>query len=135
MKKLGMVGGLGPESTVEYYQSIITKYQDRMGSKEILPELYINSINMYKVFSLIEADDLGGLVDYLVDAIEKLERIGAEFAAILANTPHIVFNEVQKRVHIPMISIVEETLNWSQKLQLERIGLIGTKFTMENDFF
>lgn len=135
MKKLGLVGGLGPESTVEYYKMIIGKYQARMNSKETLPEFYINSINMYKVFSLIESGNLNGLADYLVEAVEKLAQIGAEYAAISANTPHIVFNEVQSRVKIPMISIVEETFNKSKALGIERVGLIGTKFTMENEFF
>lgn len=135
MKKLGMVGGLGPESTVEYYQSIITQYQEKMGSKEVLPELFINSINMYRVFEFISKDDLQGLANYLIEAIETLEKVGADFAIISANTPHIVFDEVNKRVSIPVYSIVEETVREAEKQGLKKIGLIGTKFTMENDFF
>ncbi len=135
MKKLGMVGGLGPESTVEYYQSIITQYQEKMGSKEVLPELFINSINMYRVFEFISKDDLQGLANYLVEAIETLEKVGADFAIISANTPHIVFDEVNKRVSIPVYSIVEETVREAEKQGLKKVGLIGTKFTMENDFF
>lgn len=135
MKKLGMVGGLGPESTVEYYQSIITQYQEKMGSKEVLPELFINSINMYRVFEFISKDDLQGLANYLVEAIETLEKVGADFAVISANTPHIVFDEVNQRVSIPVYSIVEETVREAEKQGLKKVGLIGTKFTMENDFF
>lgn len=135
MKKLGMVGGLGPESTVEYYQSIITQYQEKMGSKEVLPELFINSINMYRVFEFISKDDLQGLANYFVAAIETLEKVGADFAIISANTPHIVFDEVNQRVSIPVYSIVEETVREAEKQGLKKVGLIGTKFTMENDFF
>ncbi|MFD1851485.1 aspartate/glutamate racemase family protein [Oceanobacillus bengalensis] len=135
MNKVGIVGGLGPESTVDYYQQIISKYQDRLGSKEVLPELFINSINMYKVFHLIDTNQVDGLADYLVDAVKKLELVGADFAIISANTPHIVFDQVQQQVQIPMISIVEETYKKAEAFGIDRIGLIGTKFTMENDFF
>ncbi|MCR2823885.1 aspartate/glutamate racemase family protein [Lederbergia panacisoli] len=135
MKKLGMVGGLGPESTVDYYQSIITKYQERIGSKEVLPELFINSINMYQVFQFIDQSDLDGLTDYLVEAVQKLEQVGSDFAIISANTPHIVFDQVQNRVQIPLYSIVEETYKKARELRLDKIGLIGTKFTMEHNFF
>lgn len=135
MKRLGMVGGLGPESTIEYYQTIISKYQERMGSKEVLPEFFINSINMYQVFEFIEENDLDGLAEYLIKAVQTLEKAGADFAIISANTPHIVFDQVQKRVQIPLYSIVEETVAKAEEIGLSKIGLIGTKFTMEHDFF
>lgn len=135
MKRLGMVGGLGPESTIEYYQTIISKYQERMGSNEVLPEFFINSINMYQVFEFIEKNDLDGLAEYLIEAVQTLEKAGAEFAIISANTPHIVFDQVQKNVRIPVYSIVEETVTKAEEIGLSKIGLIGTKFTMEHDFF
>lgn len=135
MNKVGIVGGLGPESTVDYYQSIISGYQERMDSKEVLPELFINSINMYQVFEFISKEDLDGLAAYLVDAIKKLEGVGVDFAIISANTPHLVFDKVKQKVDIPLISIVEETYKHTKALGLQKIGLIGTKFTMENDFF
>jgi aspartate racemase len=135
MKKVGIVGGLGPESTIDYYQTIIKKYQDRLNSKEVLPELFINSINMYQVFEFISKGNLDGLTNYLVDAIKKLELVGSNFAVISANTPHIVFDVVKEKVNIPLYSIVEETYKKSQELNVQTIGLFGTKFTMENDFF
>ncbi|WP_112182023.1 MULTISPECIES: aspartate/glutamate racemase family protein [Paraliobacillus] len=135
MKRVGIVGGLGPESTVDYYQSIIAKYQERMQSKEVLPEMFINSINMYQVFEFINNKQLDGLTNYLVDAVKKLDAVGSDFAIISANTPHIVFEEVQKQIPIPMISIVEATYNKTLEFGLKNIGLIGTKYTMENDFF
>lgn len=135
MKRAGIIGGLGPESTVDYYQSFIKKYQKKVNSKQKLPELFINSINMYNVFQYISDGDLDGLVDYVGDAAQKLETIGADFVVISANTPHIVFDQVRKKVNIPMISIVEATFDKANELGLKRIGLFGTKFTMENDFF
>lgn len=135
MKTVGIVGGLGPESTVDYYQSIIAKFQERTGSKEILPELFIYSVNMYKVFEFISNQQLDQLAQYLIDAVQKLERAGVDFVAISANTPHIVFDQVKQKVEVPMISIVEETFVQAQKMGLQNIGLIGTRFTMENVFF
>ncbi|WP_028402221.1 aspartate/glutamate racemase family protein [Ectobacillus panaciterrae] len=135
MKKVGIVGGTGPESTVDYYQSIISKFQEKIGSKEDLPELFINSINMYKMFNLLMNGQTQELINYLTDAVQKLESVGADFVVFTGNTPHIVFERVQEKVQVPMISIVEETYLKAQELSLEKIGLIGTKFTMENDFF
>ncbi|RYG73482.1 amino acid racemase [Lentibacillus lipolyticus] len=135
MKRAGIVGGLGPESTVDYYQSFIQKYQERMNSKQTLPELFINSINMYNIFHYISEDRLDDLADYVGGAAQQLEAVGADFAIVAANTPHIVFDEIRKKVNVPMISIVEATLDKANELGLERLGLLGTKFTMEHDFF
>lgn len=135
MKKVGIVGGMGPESTIDYYQSIISKFQEKAGSKEELPELFINSINMYKMFNLLMNGKTKALINYLAEAVYTLEKVGSDFVVMSANTPHIVFEEVQQEVQLPMISIVEETYINAQEMGLEKIGLIGTKFTMENDFF
>ncbi|MDP4104752.1 MAG: amino acid racemase [Bacillota bacterium] len=135
MKIVGIIGGIGPESTVDYYQTIISKFQERIGSKEILPELVINSINMYKIFELISIGKKEELIQYLADAVQKLASAGANFAVMSGNTPHLVFDRVQELVDIPMISIVEATFVQARELELERIGLIGTKFTMEHEFF
>lgn len=135
MKKVGIIGGTGPESTVEYYQSIISKFQEEIGSKEDLPELFINSINMYTMFNWLMNGERQEVINYLTDAVQKLESIGADFVVFTGNTPHIVFEQVQENVKVPMLSIVEETCLKAQELNVEKIGLIGTKFTMENDFF
>ncbi|SFD44595.1 aspartate racemase [Lentibacillus persicus] len=135
MKKAGIVGGLGPESTVDYYESFIQKYQARMGSKQTLPELFINSINMYNIFKYISEDRLGDLSDYVGGAAKKLEEIGADFVIVSANTPHIVFNQIRENVNVPMISIVEATYEKADELGLQNVGLLGTKFTMAHDFF
>ena len=135
MKKVGIIGGIGPESTIVYYQSIIANVQERIGSKEVLPELFINSINMYKLFQLLSNGQREELIDYLAEAVQKLKHVGADFVVMSGNTPHIVFAEIQQKVQIPMISIIEETFLNVKKIDLQKIGLIGTKFTMENDFF
>lgn len=113
----------------------IKKYQERLWKIVELPELFINSMNMYNVFQFISNDDLDGLVNYLVGAVEKLQLIGADFAVISANTPHIVFDQVRGKVYLPFICIVETTCNKAARINARRLGLLGTKFTMENDFF
>ncbi|UOQ49756.1 amino acid racemase [Gracilibacillus caseinilyticus] len=135
MKKAGIVGGLGPESTVDYYPTFIAKYQDKLNSKQVLPELFINSINMYNVFACISENRLNDLIEYVGDAVQKLEAIGADFIVISANTSHIVFEEVRQQTKVPMISIVEATYEKATEQGLKKVGLLGTKFTMEHDFF
>jgi hypothetical protein len=77
MKKLGTVGGIGPEATVDYYQSIISKFQEEIGSKVDLPELFINSINMYKMFNMLTNGETQEVINYLTAAVQKLESVGA----------------------------------------------------------
>ncbi|WP_088008085.1 aspartate/glutamate racemase family protein [Indiicoccus explosivorum] len=135
MKKLGIIGGTGPESTIDYYRDVIAGWQAREGTRDELPEFFIYSINMYKIFQLLEADKSGELADYLAEAADALRRAGADFAVMAANTPHIVFGEVQAKASIPLISIVEAARDEAQRLGLGKVALLGTKFTMENDFF
>lgn len=120
MKTLGLIGGTGPESTVEYYQAIISKFQKKSGDSESLPEFLINSINMYKIFELLENGKTDELIDYLVGAVHQLEKAGADFAVLAANTPHIVFGQVQEKVDIPLISIVEETAEKARQLNIKK---------------
>ncbi|MDA3129016.1 aspartate/glutamate racemase family protein [Aliibacillus thermotolerans] len=135
MKRVGIIGGLGPESTVEYYQTFIKKFQNKMNSNKVLPELFINSINMYNIFRFIDENKMTDLIDYVGQAAQKLEEIGADVVVISANTPHIVFADVQNKVNVPMISIVEATYEKAVEQGMKKVGLLGTKFTMEHDFF
>lgn len=134
MNKLGLIGGLGPESTVLYYKEIIDRFQ-KTTETETFPELLMHSVNMTHVLHLIDTGARGQLVAYLADATEKLVKAGAQFCAISSNTPHIVFNELRELVSVPMVSIVETSAAKAQSLDLHRILLIGTKFTMESDFY
>jgi aspartate racemase len=134
MKKLGMVGGLGPESTVEYYNTIISLFRTQTG-QDCYPEFSIYSLDVRKVANWLEAGDRPAVARYLIDAIEKLARAGAEFAAISANTPHIVFDEVRMASPIPLISIVETTAKAVKASGWKRPALWGTRFTMQSDFY
>src|ERR1700751_3036844 len=106
MKTLGIIGGLGPESTIDYYGRIIALYRERTGDGSY-PQFLINSINLKKGLDFMQANNLTGMADYLVEEIGKLARAGATFGLISANTPHIVFDEVEPKSPVPLISIVE----------------------------
>lgn len=135
MKKLGIIGGIGPEATMSYYSEIIAGYQHRMGSLETLPEIVINSINMYHMFSLLEVQDYAAVATYLADAARELQQAGADFGLMCGNTPHIVFQRIQEQVDLPLLSIITPSLKAAQDKGLRRLGLLGTKFTMQHDFF
>jgi aspartate racemase len=134
MKTAGIIGGIGPESTVDYYRSIISAYKVRLGD-DSSPSLLIASVDVQKLLVLMTANRLADLVAYLAPEVERLARGGADFAAISANTPHIVFDELRRRSPIPMISIVEATRDAATVRGLSRLLLLGTRFTMEARFY
>src|ERR1041385_2832083 len=134
MKTLGMIGGLGPESTVDYYQRIIALYRERRRDGHY-PEFIIVSVDLRKGLDFMDAKDLSGMANYLLEGIGKLERAGADFGIISANTPHIVFDEVASGSPIPLISIVEATCAAAKARNLHRIALFGTRYTMQADFY
>ena len=134
MKTLGIIGGLGPESTIDYYQKIIALYRERTGDGSY-PEFIINSIDLRKGLDFMDAKDLAGMAGYLVEAIGKLAQVGADFGLISANTPHIVFDDVAPKSPIPLISIVRATAERATALGLKKVGLFGTGFTMRASFY
>jgi aspartate racemase len=134
MKTLGIIGGLGPESTIDYYQRIIALYRERIADGGY-PEFIINSVNLRKGLNFMDAGDLAGMADYLLEAIGKLARAGADFGIISANTPHMVFDEVAPKSPIPLISIVEATCTAAKTRGLKRLALFGTRYTMQADFY
>lgn len=134
MKKLGLVGGMGPESTIPYYHDIVYGVQEILG-QSVFPELSIESINVFDVLRLCSEQKYDELTEYLMSAINNLVKSGADFAALSANTPHIVFDRLQEKSPIPMISIVEATFEEAKRRGLKKIGLLGTIFTMTGEFF
>src|SRR6266852_5861868 len=134
MKILGMIGGLGPESTLEYYRSIIALYRERERDGSY-PQFIINSVDLKKGLDFMAVNDLAGMADYLIREIGKLARAGADFGLIAANTPHIVFDDVAPKSPIPLISIVEATCAAAKSRKMRRIALFGTRFTMQASFY
>ncbi|MEY2525573.1 MAG: aspartate racemase, partial [Verrucomicrobiota bacterium] len=99
------------------------------------PQFFINSVDLSKGLALITANDLAGVTKYLLEEIEKLAKAGADFGLIAANTPHIVFDDVQKESPLPLLSIVEATSAVAKARGLKRLGLFGTRFTMQAKFY
>src|SRR5438128_12645026 len=128
------MAGLGTKSTVNYYQRIIALYRERTGDGSY-PEFIINSVDLKKGLDFMDANDLTGMADYLLQGVGKLARAGADFGLISANTPHIVFEEVASKSPIPLISIVEATCAAAKARKLKRLALLGTRFTMQGTFY
>ncbi len=134
MKTLGVVGGLGPESTIEYYRLLIASYQKRAGDK-VLPSIIINSVDVYRGLAFLDANQPDLLAEYLAEAVRRLAGAGADFAIISANTPHLVFDQVQVQSSIPILSIVEAARAEARVRGVKRIALLGTGFTMRARFY
>src|SRR6185503_13850796 len=134
MATLGIVGGIGPESTIEYYRAILGRYRERHGSQSA-PSIVINSIDAYQMLGLFAAGRLPEAVDHLTAELRRLSDAGGTLAIVAANTPHAVFDDVQSRSPIPLVSIVTATLDAVQAAGWRRPGLFGTRFTMSGHFY
>ena len=130
MKTAGIIGGIAPESTIQYYRQAVAEFQ-RLTNETEFPPIIINSIHMTKMLSLIGQNKLSEVTDYLLSEITKLHKAGADFAVMASNTPHIVFNELQRQTPIPLISIIEAACDAAKKANLKKVGVFGTRFTMQ----
>jgi aspartate racemase len=134
VKKIGLIGGIGPESTVDYYKKIISTFLSEHPEKGY-PEIILYSASLSELMDIMTKKDWSNLIDWLTEKVSSLELAGADFAVICSNTPHVVFQQVSANSSIPMLSIVDEACKKALALGLKKPGLIGTKFTMESDFF
>lgn len=134
MKKVGIIGGIGPASTLDYYNGIIQGYRAKAGENNY-PELIVYSINMTEMLSYVECGEWSNLVRQLSSAVNALAKAGADFAVVASNTPHIVFGELSKKVTIPLISIVEETCKTAAVRGCQNPLVIGTLFTMKSGLY
>jgi aspartate racemase len=129
MKKFGLVGGIGPASTLDYYKGITEGYEQRVGGGNY-PPMIIDSINLAEMYAYAANKEWGPFSERLVASLESLADGGAEFAAMAANTAHIVFDEVRRRSPLPLISIIEETCKRAQTEGCKSVVIFGTAFTM-----
>ena len=134
MKTVGIIGGVAPESTIEYYRLLIALYREKKRDGSY-PPIIINSIDMKKMLDFITAKDLAGVTEYLLGEIKKLEKAGADFGLMASNTPHIVFEDIRRQSPIPLISIVEAACEAAHASGLRKVGLFGTRFTMQGRFY
>ena len=129
-----MVGGIGPESTIDYYRLLIAAYRE-LHPDSSYPAIVINSVDLKTVLDLVSTNQRGSLVELFSGAVEALARAGAEVGFLASNTPHLVFDEIARRSPIPLVSIVESARDRASALGLKRVGLFGTRFTMQANFY
>jgi len=134
MKTIGIIGGLGPETTIEYYRLIIAAYVERIPDGSY-PSIIINSVDLKKMVDMAAANERAKMAEFLVNEIQKLARAGAECGLVSANTPHMVFDEVRDQSPIPLVSIVEAACEAAKPLGLKKFGLFGARFTMQARFY
>ena len=132
MTTVGIVGGLGPESTVDYYRRLLEAWEHEDPSTA--PSILIDSLDVRRALRLVESDR-AALTEYLLASLRRLAGAGVDFAAMTANTPHIVFDELAAQSPVPLLSIVEVCAEEAQRRGLRRLALLGTRFTMEAPFY
>lgn len=134
MNKIGIIGGIGPESTVAYYRLLIKLFRDKLDTNQY-PELLLQSIDMTEMLGYVFDNRLDELVTFLKSKINILELSNVDYVALASNTPHLVFEKLQESVDVKMISIVEETCKAISKSGIKKVGLLGTKSTMSRGFY
>ena len=134
MKKIGILGGLSPESTVTYYEYITREYAKRFGDYGF-PEIIIYSVKFQDFIELFCQGDWDRVADEAVKRMKCLHKAGADFGLMATNTLHRVFDQVQKQSPIPLISIVESTIEAIKAEKMQTVGLLGTVSTMREGFY
>ena len=134
MKTLGIIGGIAPASTVDYYRLLVAGYREQRPDGSY-PAIIINSIDLARLLELVGSDRLAELSDWLQQEIDRLAWAGADFGLLASNTPHLIFDELSRKASIPLLSIVEAAADAAQALGLRTVGLLGTRFTMQGRFY
>ena len=133
-KKIGIIGGLSPESTVSYYLYITRKYVELFGDYSY-PEIIIYSVNLEKYHQWREENRWDKITIDLIDAADKLKQAGADFGLIATNTMHKVFTEVQAKTKLPLLHILTPAIDAIKKAGIKKVGLLGTRFTISEAFY
>ena len=133
-KRIGILGGISPQSSALFYKKIIEKHYQKY-QDHYYPEIVMFSVDFGKLKDYQNSPDQTYYINELVKGIDLLERAGADFAVIASNTPHRVFSEIQMKTTIPLISIVESTANYSVNNGYKKLLLLGTIYTMKEEFY
>ena len=131
---MGMIGGVGPSATVLYYQQIMAIAHEKMEG-EHYPEILIHSLDLGEMNVYFNNNDLDGLTEKLVSVGNWFEGAGCDFMFMACNAMHMAFEKVQKRVNLPMLSIIEAVLEEARERGLSRVGLMGTTFVMQSGLY
>jgi aspartate racemase len=134
MKTIGLLGGMSWESTVEYYQIINEEVKKRLGGTHSA-KIIMNSVDFFEIEALQHENDWDQLDRLMIDASKQIERAGADCLVICTNTMHKSVPAIEKEISIPIIHIADATAEKIKENGLHQIGLLGTRFTMEQDFY
>ena len=133
MKKIGLVGGTGPESTLMYYKELNQRI-DRLTGGKAMPDIAIESVNFRRFWGYVTDNELDLLTNYLVEKIDCLARSGAEVVSLTCATGHIVIDRIRLKTNTPLVSVPETVCEKAAAMGIKKVGLIGTIFTMEKDY-
>lgn len=133
-KRIGIVGGVSPQSSVLFYKTIIEKHYQK-NKDYYYPEIVMFSVDFGKIKDFQKEDDPTNYIQEFVRAIDSLENAGADFAVIASNTPHRVFSQIEKQLAIPILSIVNVTADYAFNKGFKQLLLLGTNYTMREDFY
>lgn len=134
IKTIGLIGGMSWESTLEYYRIINESVKERLGGLHSA-KIVMYSVEFAEVERLQHLEQWNELTDLMIDAAQRVEKGGADFVLICTNTMHLVADEVENNIDIPLLHIADATAGAITKRGISRAGLLGTKFTMEKDFY
>lgn len=134
MKTIGLIGGMSWESSLEYYRIINEKVKKELGGLHSAQSL-MYSVDFEQIKVLQHEGKWDELTIIMIDAAKRLEKGGAEMIVICTNTMHKMADDVQKSINLPLIHIADTTAQSIKSQNLKKIGLLGTKFTMEQDFY
>ena len=133
MKKIGLVGGTGPESTLMYYKELNARIDEATSSKH-MPDIAIESVDFRRAWDYVTKKQYDLLADYLAEKINCLKSVGAEVISLTAATMHIVYDELIKKTDTVLISIPQAVSKEAAARGYKKVGLLGTIFTMEQDY-
>lgn len=133
MRKLGLIGGTSWHSTIEYYQYINESVNNHFGNNTN-PPLMVYTMNQAMVHKFQVENNWEGIANMLIEAGSNLQKAGAEKVMFCANTPHKVYDDVQRKLEIPIIHIADATAEIIKKQNVHKVGFLGTKYTMTENF-
>ncbi|WP_299242063.1 aspartate/glutamate racemase family protein [uncultured Aquimarina sp.] len=134
MKTIGLIGGMSWESSAVYYELINKKVKEELGGFHSAKSIMV-SVDFAEIEILQRKDDWNGLTKYMIKSAKQLENAGADLILLCTNTMHLCSEEIIKNITIPFLHIADATGKIIQSKGLQKLALLGTKFTMEKDFY
>ncbi len=134
MNRIGILGGMSYESTIKYYHLLLERYYEKFNDFNY-PEVLIFSVNFQKLIDYEIGGNREKYIEYLMSGINSLVKGGATFIVMAANSPHAVYNDLEKLSEVPILSIVKATAEKAMKEKMKSLLLLGIKFTMQNTFY